>query len=266
MKKIETEELKKIQLEILADIHSFCLENDIKYSLAFGSLLGAVRHKGYIPWDDDIDIMIPRNDYEKFISSYGNARYKIASPDTVPAYYLPFAKVYDNKTFLKEDVESSVNLGVNIDVFPLDNVPDSDVDLDCFLRVKSMWNILYNLKIIKRRRERSFFKNFLLLLSHILLFPLPITYISDKMRNVSVKYSKVPSKRIGIIAPSDNNKREIWDKELFKDFTIVPFESLHVQVIKNYHQFLSAAYGEYMQLPPENKRVTHHAFQAYWKE
>lgn len=264
MKLIETEELKKLQLDILKDVHDFCMKNEIKYSLAFGTLLGAVRHKGYIPWDDDIDIMMQRKDYEIFLRMYGNKKYQIAYRDRMPSFYLPYAKVYDVRTKVDEYSDYSMDYGVNIDVFPLDNVPDSGDELKSFLQKKKFWNIIYELKRIKIAKRRSFTKNAVLALAHVLLYPVSIHFVSEQMRNLSEKYYKEPTRRIGIVAPSDNNLREIWNREIFEEYIVLPFEGVEVLVMRHYQQFLTAAYGDYMQLPPEDKRVTHHKYLAYW--
>lgn len=266
MKIIDIEELKQVQLEILADVHQFCQKRNIRYSLAFGSLLGAVRHKGYIPWDDDIDIMMPRSDYENFLKWYGNERYQVANSDTMDSYFLPYAKVYDTRTWVEEFMEYPMEYGVNIDVFPLDNLPDSDDELKSFLQHKQLWNCLFELKRIKTTPQRLLLKNSILVLAHMLLYPVSIYSISKRMRKLSEKYADIPTRRIGIVAPSDNNIREIWDRRVFDEYTLLPFEGINVQVMKNYHQFLTAAYGDYKQLPPKEKRVSHHSFKAFWKD
>ena len=127
MKQISENEMKQLQIEMLQKIHDFCQTNNIDYFLAFGSLIGAVRHNGYIPWDDDIDIVMPRHDYEKFVKSF-NGTYKdleCISPEIDWDYYAPYANVYDNRTLLIEEyINHGKNpIGVKIDVFPLDGVP-----------------------------------------------------------------------------------------------------------------------------------------------
>ena len=105
MKKIETEEMKKLELDMLIDVAKFCDENDIRYYLSGGTLLGAVRHKGFIPWDDDIDISMPRPDYLKFVSTYNGSSefYQVQSIENNDKYWRTFAKVFDTRTYLKED-------------------------------------------------------------------------------------------------------------------------------------------------------------------
>lgn len=124
MKKIETEEMKKLELDMLIDVAKFCDENDIRYYLSGGTLLGAVRHKGFIPWDDDIDISMPRPDYLKFVSTYNGSSefYQVQSIENNDKYWRTFAKVFDTRTYLKEDAirMPKDGNGVFIDIFPID--------------------------------------------------------------------------------------------------------------------------------------------------
>lgn len=122
-KEITMEELRAIQLDILDKIHAFCTEHGIRYSLGGGTLLGAVRHKGYIPWDDDIDIMLPRPDYERFLKEFDGkyAELNLQHYGNDNTCCIPFAKVYDNRTVLIEKLQKS---GIYIDVFPIDGLPE----------------------------------------------------------------------------------------------------------------------------------------------
>lgn len=136
MRLISFEEHKKIQLSILRDIDVFCQKNQIKYFLAFGTLLGAIRHKGFIPWDDDIDIAMPRPDYNKFILSFNGMvdNLKVLAPEIDLDYYAPYANVYDTRTVLEEKGTSHLKfeIGVKIDVFPIDGVPTNKI-VYCFV-------------------------------------------------------------------------------------------------------------------------------------
>lgn len=126
MKEINTVELKRIELDILKYIKTQCEKYNLRYYLAYGTLLGAVRHKGFIPWDDDIDIHMPREDYDKLIElEYNNpdSKYKLLSPKYNKDYYYSFAKMVDNETILEETgLKQIKELGVYVDIFPLDYI------------------------------------------------------------------------------------------------------------------------------------------------
>lgn len=265
MKKIETDELKQIQLDILKNVHDFCHENGISYSLAFGTLLGAVWHKGYIPWDDDVDIMMLRPDYEKFVRSFGNAVYQVADACCMKGYHLPFAKVYDVRTQMRERVAVNTDYGVYIDVFPVDNIPDAADECAALLRKKQKWNAVHTLKILRVRRGRSLAKNLAVIAARPLLAPLSISHIVRKLQACCTPYNNIRTQRVGIIAPTDNSAKEMWPRSLFAEYISLPFEHINVMAVKDYDQILTACYGNYLQLPPEAERITHHAYEAWWK-
>ena len=127
MKRVTPEELKTIQLDLLQKTADFCEQNGLRYFLCGGTLLGAIRHKGYIPWDDDIDIAMPRPDYDRFCMTFNqpNSVYRVKSLFTHPNYICAFAKVYDNRTLLKELHYKGIHFGVYIDILPVDGVKDS---------------------------------------------------------------------------------------------------------------------------------------------
>lgn len=265
MKEINNSELKEIQLELLKDVHSFCICNDIKYSLAYGTLLGAVRHHGYIPWDDDIDIMMPREDYDRFIRSYGNNVYKIADMSVNPEYGLPYAKVEDTRTLMKEMAQFNFAYGVYLDIFPVDYVPEEISVRKLFYRRKSFWNVLFNLKTIKVNRERSLIKNIILMMAHILLSIISVQSIARRMLRMATKYQDQKTSYMGIVAPADSRIEEAIPSSYFEEYVELPFENTNVMSIKEYAIYLTASYGDYMQLPPVEQRVSHHVFYAYWK-
>lgn len=127
MQTLTLREIQEIELNILSDIDRFCRENGIRYSLDGGTLLGAVRHHGFIPWDDDIDIIMPREDYDRFLKSYQskNGQYRLYTKDTIPAYRTQmFAKVIDTQTIANEELYQQQDAyGLWVDIFPADYVP-----------------------------------------------------------------------------------------------------------------------------------------------
>ena len=126
MRKItDIHELRQIQIGILDEVHQYCEAHGLRYFLSSGTLIGAVRHKGYIPWDDDIDVYMPRKDYERFLREFkGNEQYKLLNPAKEPHYYYTFAKVIDLRTRMVEDETVGFEIGVYMDIFPVDYVPD----------------------------------------------------------------------------------------------------------------------------------------------
>ena len=264
MKTINTEELKLILLDILKDIHQFCVANNIRYSIAYGTLLGAVRHKGYIPWDDDIDIMMPRDDYARFIKTYGNSIYRIADLSKNPEYSLPFAKVEDSRTIMNEYVEGETVYGAYVDVFPVDNVPNNVFKRKPFYWRMSFWRALYNLKTIKTRKGRSLMKNLVLIVSHNVLRFVSKQDIARRISEMASTYMGNHTNYMGVVADPELYSYYVPSR-FFDDYIELPFETLIVKSIKEYDRYLKAAYGDYMQLPPVEKRVSHHDYIAYWK-
>ena len=122
MNKLDTDTVKEIQMDILSSVDTFCKENNIRYFISGGTLIGAVRHKGYIPWDDDIDIMMLRKDYNKFVHDFGTkGKYCVLAPELNMHFPFPFAKVEDTSTVLIENMATPWEMGINIDVFPWEN-------------------------------------------------------------------------------------------------------------------------------------------------
>ena len=173
MNEINLEELKAIQVEILDEVHRFCEANGIKYFLSSGTLIGAVRHKGYIPWDDDIDLYMLRSDYEDFLKEFNKKEenYRVVSLRTDKKCTIAYAKVERLGTVLIEDVDHPMEQGVNIDIFPVDGVPD-DVNArkKYFSRIDRYRNMM-TLKNVSLRKSRSLIKNAILLFGKFSLFP-----------------------------------------------------------------------------------------------
>lgn len=126
MKQINIDELKNIQVDILKKFHTYCVDKDINYFISCGTLIGAIRHKGYIPWDDDIDVQLPRKDYEVLIEEFNVSPpedLRLRSLFSSKDYNLPYAKIENVKTCIIEYADSNVDIGVNIDIFPIDSIP-----------------------------------------------------------------------------------------------------------------------------------------------
>lgn len=263
MRPLSDSETKDILLNILVEIDAFCSKNNLKYYLAYGTLLGAVRHNGFIPWDDDIDICMPRPDYEKFISTFESkdSRYQVVShlKDRNFPYY--FAKVHDTNTLLEIKSTYKNQMGLYVDIFPIDAMPSDKGLQKKFIRKFNFYRNIYNIRSIKLNRQRSFLKNLFLLASRLVTFFIPSSYLPYKVDKISKTYNYDEHNLVSIAATID--QRLILDKDMFSDGVKLKFESIDANVPKNYSEILSKSYGDYMKLPPIEKQISHHAQKAY---
>jgi lipopolysaccharide cholinephosphotransferase len=263
MRPLTDSETKDILLNILVEIDAFCSKNNLKYYLAYGTLLGAVRHNGFIPWDDDIDICMPRPDYEKFISTFKskNPRYEVLShlKDNKYPYY--FAKVHDRNTLLETKLTYKNRMGLYVDIFPIDAVP-SDINLQKrYMRKFNFYRNIYNIRSIRLNRRRSPFKNALILMSRLVTSVIPFIYLQDKIDRISKLYNYEDHNLVSIAAVTD--QRLVLDKKLFSEGIKMKFENIEVKVPVAYEIILSKNYGNYMKLPPVEKQVSHHEIKAF---
>ena len=264
MEKLDLEGLKKVQLEILDVVNEFCQKHQINYWLDCGTLIGAIRHKGYIPWDDDIDIGMLRSDYDKFMKLFNeeNSRYQFYSIENNKDFLVAFGKVLDTKTILYEpNKEQGIKLNINIDVFVYDNAPDDEMlcqkmfkkrDMYLKLRYAQLYPNFYDKTSLKKKIMRFFLKIYLKLL--------PKNYYTKKIIKNSRKYIDCDTKRVGNFT---SVSKFVGDKELFKEFIKVEFEGRKYPAPIGYDTWLRNIYGDYMKLPPVEKRVSHHEFEAY---
>lgn len=260
MRLITADELKTIQLDLLQKTTDFCEKNGIRYFLCGGTLIGAIRHKGYIPWDDDIDIAMPRPDYDRFIKTFNQPEnyYQVASLDTTPGYAYAFAKVYDNRTILKE-LHYKGSIGAFIDILPADGVKDA-----AQIR-KIMW--LHKILNTKKANyyKRTLSKKIINTFGKLLLLPFSAKQIAGWMDKEArrLAFGSVP--KAGLIA-NPLGVGEMVDKHVFDGDVYQEFEGRQYRVPAGYDAWLRSIYGDYMQLPPVEHRVTHHTFDAWWKE
>lgn len=266
MKEIKSDELKKLELDILKYVSRVCKDNNFRYFLCGGTLLGAIRHKGFIPWDDDIDIFMPRSDYNKLIQFLrGNSRYLVLSPGD-EGYYYNFSKIVDNNTVLVEHGYRPINnMGVYIDVFPLDGMPGGKSECyDHFKKLNKLRNKINKFSITKptiRKNLIAYFKSW-------------CTYFSSKesnlqkfqkaYENLALEYEYDDAKLIYASGGSYREK-DIFFKSWFDDCVDVEFEGLKFNAPVNFHLYLNQLYGDYMKLPPKENQVTHHNFSAWYR-
>lgn len=259
-------EIQQMELGIMEYIHETCQKIGVKYFLAYGSLIGAVRHKGFIPWDDDMDICMLREDYEKlqdYLIANPDERYEVMSYKNNLNYVYPFMKVQDNQTYLlEEDVRIDSNMGIYVDIFPVDGYEDDSVFKDKMTRlIKKRQLSCYTFKGITN--TKSLLNSLIRYISVIVFY---FTNTNKYIRGIDelAQSRKVDDyELVDYLIYKDMNK-PVWKREWLKQTITGVFEGKEFMIPKNYHEILTSDYGDYMQLPPVELRFSHHDFQL-WK-
>ena len=274
MKEMTLEEIKECSIGVLDFINDVCQANHLTYYLCGGTLLGAIRHKGFIPWDDDIDIMMPRSDYERLFQVWPeNTKYAVLNYKNT--YNLPYAygKAIDMETSKIESVGlSGLQLGVDVDIFPIDGLPSGDEDtISYFKRIEKMQK-KRDLQLASFGKGSSIFRTIvrnvrLLLLRLCNLLGITSLYkVIKKYDKLAQLYTGKKSGFCGITAISHYGIKEKNPVSNYCEVVYVTFEGKEYPAPIGYDYYLSHLYGKnYMQLPPVDKRQTHHQYTAYWK-
>ncbi len=252
--------LKSKELSILKAFINICDELGLKYFVLYGTLLGAVRHQGFIPWDDDIDVGLFREDYEVFLKKAQAllpSYYELQSYHTEKNLPYSFAKIRDSRTtFIETSTKNlSINHGIYIDVFPIDYYSDS----------KMTWKKKILLKLYNRRIQAAYYESTELpLLRRVKkeffdwiiqkIYP-NLNYVLRKKDEIIVSYKE---SALTINHSGAWGKNEIVPRILYDEVDYLEFEKIPVMVPKEYDKWLKNMYGDYMKLPPIEKRVTHH--------
>ena len=266
MRKFTNEDIKRVGLEILLEVHKYCVENNLKYSLGYGTLLGAIRHKGYIPWDDDIDLIMPRKDYEYFVSHFNNDNYGVYAPNNNPKYAIPFAKVFDKRTLEIDNMnDDDTHIGYNIDIFPLDEFES----LKAYQKSKKKEARLlkkYIYCIVKVNKGVDHPLRYLLFKFMYLFYGKKGNKYSNLINTWFIDHNKKDAKNTVLVG------NEVYliqydyafPINIFDELIEVDFEGHKLLAIKDYDAVLTACYGDYMTPPPEKERESTHGFEAYF--
>lgn len=260
MRNLEIDDIKRISLDGLKYFHRFCEENNLTYYLGYGSLLGAIRHKGFIPWDDDIDLLMPRKDYDKLLAlktKVDNDEWELFSSITNDGYFFDFAKLANKKTeYFPSRFKSGLLYGVPIDIFPMDLVIDKN-DRDA---LKNGFNRMKMSNCFLFAGQKPTIKDFIKSSIKCVLFG-SFKKVSRKFED-QVVYIEDGNYYASIFAPTC----DMWKKEDFDNKELKQFEDCEFWVPGNWDSILKETYKEYMRLPPESERVYKHEILACFKE
>lgn len=258
------DEIHSTQVKIVKHIDEICSNNGIRYSMAYGSLLGAIRHKGFIPWDDDMDIMLLRPDYErlvKLLTEEHNPEFCVINYNNA---YFPWTKLIDAGTYIIESRNFNIkNYGLWVDIFPIDEMPLPNTS-EC----KKYLSRLKILKELAKIRAESYSHvkdlkgakaiKFALVKTPLMLFP--ITFFGKRWNKTAQKYNGKNTGYKGYPFFDPPIKASYFD-----NYELTEFEGEQLQRITEYDAYLTEVYGDYMQLPPVEERNSGHTFDAYRK-
>lgn len=252
-------QLQLTELEILDVFDKFCRDNRLKYSLYAGSLIGAVRHNGFIPWDDDIDVCMPRKDYDIFLRKWEScvsSDYYCQNYDINKKFTQSFTKIYKNNTTLlySNNPEEGVATGINIDVFPVDRIPNGKIKRAIF-KVRCM---LYHLLLRKYPPQKG--PLLVILVSKLILRirnpERDDTRINKLLRTIT-KNNNIESYDLILIETIRSLKR-IYPCDLFNNLTELAFETGYYFCFSNWDEKLRIDFGDYMTMPPVEERHPPH--------
>ena len=277
MKKLTNSEANVVSLDILLFIDRTCRKLNLKYSLAWGTLIGAVRHHGLIPWDDDIDVIMPRKDYMKFIlymcnNEDGLTPYKLVSVYNRNYYFYLVSRVTNDETIVipdKKSIQKQKDFGLFVDVYPLDYCGNTYNQAINFFKKQMIVETFRQMALSDtfQRAKTSIFRTIikypLFVYSKAMGSDFFLRKLENNVNNINKDYTQYCCSWCGTGGMSA--KKLVFPSEWFNELMEVRFENQYYFIPKHYDEILSQVYGDYMDLPPIKERVGHHHYVAYRK-
>lgn len=251
---LTTSEKNAIRIQMLTEVDAFCRLHGIRYSLACGTLLGAIRHKGYIPWDDDMDIMMPRPDLERFKKEFVSENVRYIDLENEPYFSYAFSRLVDTHSFSKPG-EALVGPGLEIDVYPVHGIPSEKEDIENYFRKgrkwlnRRLWMMKWRSRIIRRFPVKT----------------IPFFHYVQKKYYDLIFSNPYGTNQYYLVHSGELDWAHTYNFDLFETMTDVEFEGRRFMAIARYDEYLTQRYGDYMTLPPEDQRVPYHGGSYYKK-
>jgi len=258
------DKVHSIQLEMALEVKRICEKYNIKYSIIAGTLLGAIRHKGFIPWDDDLDIGMLRSEYQKFIEISKKElsnKYFLQTWQTDPGFALPIAKIRKNGTKFVEQGSSASDLhcGIYIDIFPFDNVPHKKI----FQVMQNVMTYIFKRIILVRLKyklwqDNEILKKFTYYFINFISKLFSVNQIKEFLFKIMTLYNKKETEKVVAFGGAYGYKKESINREWLIEQNDIQFENGRLSAPINFSDYLTYFYGDYMTPPPENKRYNRH--------
>ena len=258
------DDLKQIHdrlLEMLAFFHSFCEQHGLTYYAQGGTMLGAVRHEGFIPWDYDVDVGMPRRDYEKLREFTGllDGRYLFETVySSNEDFCYPFSKLYDTTTTLVENIRQKTRRGIYIDIFPLDGLGDSQAEAERYFQKMEWRKYLLGLRTIAYRKDRALYKNAAIFAANLLPKRLAGAKKLCLKINAMCQRDDFDASAWGGNLMGAWGWKEVVPRSVYGTPTLYRFETIEIYGAEDYEGYLTSLYGDWRKLPSPEKRVTHH--------
>lgn len=260
-RQLTLEEIKKTELNILLELKKATEENNLRFFISGGSLLGAVRHQGFIPWDDDIDVCMSRPDYDKLCQLYQEGK---VFPDYIELQCyenhtgdFPFIKLLDTRTQIEEKYVEGMVKSLWVDILPVDGFPEDEAEVIRIQKKAVRYRKGLMLKFAKPGKGKTMAKRLLKPLVILALKPFSVEWFDKMLKKQIAPYPYETCKYVGVYTWGLYGLGERMLKEEFEKTVPVTFEGYEFNTFSCWHEYLSGLYGDYMQLPPEEKRQTH---------
>lgn len=270
-KMLDIKETQRVSLDILKTITDICENQGFRYYLIYGTLIGAVRHSDFIPWDDDVDIMMPRSDYELFLQymksqevNYEHLR--VFNKETCSKYPYMITRISDDRYRIDMENEKDYGMGIFVDIYPYDGLGKSKEEAIKFgMKGDRLSSLCY-----LATRERCAVETTTSYFRKIVKFPVFIfskicgkDVFQEKLQKLAGIKSYDECNYVGCIVWLSGGEKDIFKREWFDEYVYMPFGKYKFRVPKEYDKILTHIYGDYMELPPEKDRIGHHYYKVF---
>lgn len=270
MRELTLKEIQSESLKILVFIDKLCNNLNINYCIMYGTLIGAIRHNGFIPWDDDIDIAMTRKDYMILMNYFKEHKndllpYDFFSKETREKYPYMIGRICNINYVMKSDMEDDYGMGTFVDIYPMDGAGNGKAHIP-FIKSRLFSSMYYMKSRTKFIPSEKKVLNIPKRIIYSFVKLIPTSFLRKSLEKLTTKYDFDESEFVAQMDCFSDGKNNMYLKEDIINTCYHDFENVRVKIPVNYDAMLKKLYGDYMELPPENKRVGHHFYKIFSKE